>query len=365
MMVWLTVTSDPAVLPIDAKVVAKLLEDISGPLVAGSGYTVFFQDLSDSTAQRSGQIVGCLHITQDRFVRPTEDSPPYQDVDTEKVLEATIQKLTRLLKDMATGRLEYMRERRQLAERRAVEAGAKVVDTSEQLEGYRRLLAKRGVYSDSLDAAFGPLAREALALQVDLAGLEARSKVLVDNIAQLQKKAEESIDASHPELKSLEAMLKVRERQYTRQIESNRRVPGSVPQADIEIAQAELEAAKAELEARRRSLRQKAAGILPELNQQLVETEVQTAEAHVRLMTIREILDKAHAGPLADMLKQRELRARAVEHETALWTEAEQALAKLQQELDGIQPPRVRVIRLHEKPEGEKASEAAAEEGKK
>jgi len=339
------ITSDPALLPIDGEVINRLL--ISTPVSGEAAQNVFgserefqhedvvilFEELSSSATDAGHTLVGELRVEVQAGVRPA----------AREFLAEVCRRLERALAQV--GEVDEMRMRTRLG---FVEDELKLVrDQFEKLRELQQALREQADRADlsreRIEGSIRDLEHDRASLELQLAGAKAREAALVEQIAKIGRQIDESLEKSEVAAE-LQKVVGIRQKEVARVQQLVER--GTAPSRELDEAQEELAHAWAALAQYRESASEKmGGGLLEELNKQLVELAIESAENEAELRGVEAQLNEIRGRRLLQLADRYE---REVQLQLRFAERAAQALTTeedtLKRQLRSLRRPEVIVI---------------------
>jgi hypothetical protein len=339
------IDSDPALLPIDGQVIERLLD--STPVSGEAALKVFgseserqpqyavtvFEELSSSVSDTGHTLVGALRVNVPEGVRPA----------ARDFLAEVCRRLERALAQV--GEVDETRMRARLAD---VEQELSLVHQRfEELrvseEELREQAGRADLRRPLIEASINDLERSRASLELELAGAKAREAALAQQIAKIGRQVDESLEKSEV-AGELQKVVEIREKEVARVQQLVER--GAASSHDLDKPQEELAHARAALAQYRESASEKAGGgLLEDLNKQLVEVAIESAENEAELRSVEAQLSEIREKKLLQLADRYErevqLQLRFAEHALQDLTTEQEVLKR---QLRSLRRPEVIVI---------------------
>jgi hypothetical protein len=342
------IDSDPALLPIDGEVIEQLLD--STPVSGEAALKVFgseserqpenvmtmFEELSVSASDAGHTLVGALRVT-------VVNAPEGVSAAAPEFLAEVCQRLERAL--AAVGEVDETRVRARLAD---VDQELSLVHRRfEELRALEEELREQAGRADlarhRIDATSHDLGKTRASLELKLAGAKAREAALVEQIAKIGRDIDKSLKESAVAAE-LQKVVEIREKEVVRVQQLVQR--GVASSHDLDQPQEDLAHARAALAQYRESASEKVGGgLLAELNKQLVEVAIESAENEAELRGVEAQLSEIRGRKLLQLADRYErevqLQLRFAEHALQELTAEQEALKR---QLRSLRRPKVIVI---------------------
>lgn len=198
---------------------------------------------------------------------------------------------------------------------------------------------------EGLEQQYRELRNQVMMLEVERSGLHARRNAIFEHIRKQAKKVKKELQDADLEAEHYAKTLEVYRNNYLRLQHANQKLPGSVPQYEIELARSNWEQYQIEAQ---RDLRKVKKEIqekhLAGLSQHLMDVDIETATVEAKLLSINKILERLKPEKLLGITQKLEDSRHRLEKAREQRNLAMRELDKLKRLQAECKPPKVIVI---------------------
>ncbi len=348
---FISITSDPATLAVDAQTVEFLVQRVAwqevGPKWLGR-YQIHFEALPGG---KPGNVLGMLHVGVDH-ARSTLPGAASEGVDEPaatrslpEVLEAVRACVEEALVDISRPSAEALETQLRTAHARANERQKVAEMYALELQSLREQALDLGFSPGAVEVQIDALREQGLTLRVELAGYNARRNAILEHLAKARAEFEAATPQREAMVDELAKLVEIRQQELASVKTLVER--GIASKAELSKAEATLARARAELAAARHQVSAEAPNKhLESLNEQLTNAQIEIASTEARLQVLDDTLERFDSGQVQQVIRQYTELTRRLEDARAQRQVAESELVKLEQAHNAARPPRVVLIRF-------------------
>lgn len=273
-----------------------------------------------------------------------------QGTDPNEYLDAAQRRFQEVVSKVHEASMGPLRYRSDVAAQHRAEAEALAEHLTDEVEVLLKKAIDADVFPDTLDQQLGSLKNDRLTLRAEIAGFRARHEAIVTQIKVQSDKLAAAADQGQDVLNELETIVDLR----TTQLDAINQMfkSAAASMAEVLDARVKLSTAKADLAERRRQIALEAGSKLLEgLNQQLASVQIELAAASARLEVIDRTLASFESDDVRALVNDYQRATRRLTRALAQEEFAATQLAKTQNAVDAVQPPRVVVFRRSRMPQ--------------
>ncbi len=320
------------------------------PIPATIRFYYLSVDRHGNTIGRLCAISGGVGVGE-RYVVPqgaTREKP-----QPSKVLQLALKRLQQTLQAIHQANLKPLQENLDRAEQRFHRAAEEAARHADEMQSTRRQLIQADAVPEGLNEQLLRLKQDHLTLQVDLAGLAARRRVILEHIERTRAELQDT--KGFGEFLSMDPILRQLPRQVIlqqQQVElaadaASRREIGKqeVNKAKILLAQlnADLEKRCSELQTAW-AARQIGTGQLSKLNEQLVEVQIAIAAAEAQEEVIGKVLSQLESREVQGLVDQYREASTALQYAQSARQATAEDVLKAEDALRAVREPKITVI---------------------
>jgi len=338
------------VLHINSETIMCLVSSANWPTDAGGENVqqafATFQPIMD---RRNGPILGQLTVTvatpDNAASKVASDRHDATTASPAKIIEAQCKRLEAMLREMAQPARDQLNQALRTATLDSQKSAENVKTLEESLVQIRERMRELDVSPNGAPEPVEQLRQQRLALRVELAGLAGRRDALVKHIAAAREQAEKALQQPDATMARLAEVVALRKKDLARRQEANQKVPGSVPQAEVELAGLELRKAEIEMLEFQNKQKQETGGeALQRLNDQLLDAQTEIAGVEARLGVIDETLTRLDSKEVAELLDRFHALSSELPSARERLKKARDEELQFQSSLDNFPMPSVRII---------------------